>query len=96
MRATKVYRYDPAIGKRRWWDLATETPPPAARIADSRNLRSVAAGINPDQIAEMKQKFPHHNFDPQTGDMLFKDRNEKLRHLSEIGMHDRDEVRGGS
>ena len=91
----KMYLRDPATKQYRWYDPEKEPlPSESLRKCDSKHLRSQAAGVNPDQIPEIKKRFPHHNFDPVTGDMLFKDRNEKLRHLKDIGFHDKEEVRG--
>ncbi len=88
----RVYAKDPETGEYRWYEKGTE---PVNRQNDSHNLRSAAVGINPDQIPEALAEYPHHKFCPVTGDMLFKDRQEKLEHLAEIGYHDQDEVKGG-
>jgi len=67
---------------------------PVIRKRDAHNIVSTAAGINPDQIPEMKRKYPHHKYDAK-GNMIFKDRQHRLRCLKDIGMHCKNEISGG-
>jgi putative FmdB family regulatory protein len=46
---------------------------------------SEAAGVMPEQIAECKARFPHHEFTPD-GRMIFRSRQHKTRCLKDIGM----------
>lgn len=52
-------------------------------------IYSEAAGVHPDQIAECRQRFPHHEFDAG-GRMIFRSRSHQKRCLQDIGMIDRD------
>ncbi len=76
----------------RWYDL---NEAPAIRERDSINIVSTAAGVHPDQVPEMMEKYGHLGvkFDPE-GNAVFRNRNSKLACLRAWGMHDRDEVRG--
>lgn len=51
--------------------------------------RSAAAGIHPKQIPEAIKKFPHHQYDRKTGDMLFRSPSHGRRCLKDIGFHNR-------
>lgn len=52
-------------------------------------ILSEAAGIHPDQIAEVKARFPHHEFHPD-GRMIFRSRAHQKRCLRDIGFVDKD------
>lgn len=51
-------------------------------------LLSDAAGVHPDQIADAKRAFPHHEFAPD-GRMIFRSHSQRERVLRDLGMHDR-------
>lgn len=51
-------------------------------------LLSNSAGINPEQIPEMRRRFPHHEFHPD-GRMIFNSHAHRERCLRDIGMYDR-------
>jgi len=55
-----------------------------------RGRVSTSTGVHPDQIPEMMAMFPHHAFDPKTGDQIFRDEMHKRRCLKDIGFHDAD------
>lgn len=67
------------------------------RKRDATNMRSDAAGIHPDQVPEWNREFAGTGtqFDPVTGEAVFKNRQAKLKHLKARGMVDFNEVRGG-
>jgi len=50
---------------------------------------SQSAAVHPDQIPEMKQMFPHHEF-LSDGRMAFTSRSHRKRCLRDIGVFDRD------
>jgi hypothetical protein len=52
-------------------------------------LYSDAAGVHPDQIAECKARFSHHEF-TQDGRMIFRSKSHRDRCLRDIGMVDKD------
>jgi hypothetical protein len=85
---------DPKTGKLRLVDPVLDAE--ALRQADSRNIRSVASGIHPDQIPEFEQRFGGLGvkYDRESGDAIYADRASKLRVLKARQYHDRDEVRG--
>jgi putative FmdB family regulatory protein len=51
-------------------------------------ILSNSAGINPDQIPQMKRQFPHHEFHPD-GRMIFTSHGHRERCLKDIGMYDK-------
>jgi len=72
---------------------------PRARVAASGEIRSVAAGVMPEQAAGAQRALEARGvggvrFDPATGDAVFADRSSRLRALKVMGLHDKDEVRG--
>ena len=91
---TGLYIWDEQRNEHR---LVTEAALPRLRKPDSKNIRSFASGINPDQIPEFERDFGHLGvrYDPDTGDAIYKDRQSKLAVLEARGFIDRDEVRGG-
>lgn len=66
--------------------LAEQTP---RRFAETGEGVSEAMGVNPDQIAEAKKLFPHHNFRPD-GAMVFKNYQERKRVIKDLGYRDYD------
>lgn len=52
-------------------------------------IYSEAAGVHPDQIAEARARFPHHEFTPD-GRMIFRSRAHQKQCLRDIGMFDKD------
>ena len=69
------------------------------RIAACGEIRSVAAGVMPEQAGQAQKALAARGidgvrFDPSTGDAVFRDRPSRLRALKAMGLHDRDEVRG--
>lgn len=50
---------------------------------------SEAAGVHPDQVPEMRRRFPHHEF-TKDGRMIFRSRAHQKRCLRDIGMIDKD------
>lgn len=57
---------------------------PPDRNAEAQEYESVALGIHPTQIAEAREKFPHHRF-LSNGNMLIKGQREKDRVLKDLG-----------
>lgn len=55
-------------------------------------LYSEAAGVHPDQIAECRARFPHHEFAPD-GRMIFRSPQHQRRCLKDIGFRDKDAYR---
>lgn len=55
-------------------------------------LYSEAAGIHPDQIAEARARFPHHEY-ASDGRMIFRSPQHQRRCLKDIGFIDRDAFR---
>jgi putative FmdB family regulatory protein len=51
-------------------------------------ILSNSAGINPAQIPEAVQRFPHHKFTPD-GRMIFESHTHRERCLRDIGLYDR-------
>lgn len=56
--------------------------------------RSLAAGVNPDQIKE-QEKYDREaglntKYDPKTGDAIFRDMNHQRKHLKHHGLVERD------
>ena len=69
------------------------------RRAGTGDLRSVAAGVVPEQAADAERRMAERGidgvrFDRRTGDAIFAGRAAKLRAIRAMGLHDRDEVRG--
>lgn len=56
-------------------------------------ILSEALGVNPSQINEAKQRFPHHNFTPD-GRMILSSHTERRQVLKELGFRDWDGVSG--
>lgn len=50
--------------------------------------RSGAAGIDATQIPDALKKYPHHEYCPKTGDMVFRSKEHKKRCLKDIGFRD--------
>lgn len=53
---------------------------------ETHEMWSVAMGINPDQIPEMKKRFPHHEYHPVTGDLKVKNYQHQKQLAKELGM----------
>lgn len=59
-------------------------------------MESSAAGVHPNQVApdgryrnpEARKRHPHHRFNPNTGDMVFKSMKHRRTQLNDIGMRD--------
>ncbi len=68
------------------------------RKASCGEIRSVAAGVMPDQAADAQRQLAARGidvrFDRATGDAIFADRRSRLRALRVMGLHDRNEIRG--
>jgi hypothetical protein len=69
------------------------------RPAACGEIRSVAAGVMPEQAAAATASCARRGldgvrFDPASGDAVFRDRPSRLRALKAMGLHDRDEIRG--
>jgi putative FmdB family regulatory protein len=56
------------------------------RHGECREIWSKAMGINPNQIAEMKERFPHHEYHPVTGDLKVKGYEHQKQLAKELGM----------
>lgn len=54
--------------------------------AESREMYSKAFGINPDQIPEMKRRFPEDEYHPVTGAMRIKGFSHQKRIAKRLGM----------
>ena len=69
----------------------------AIRQRDATDMRSEAAGISVTQVAEWNKQFKGTGtqFDPTTGEAIFKSRQAKLEHLKARGMVDFNEIKGG-
>lgn len=70
-----------------------------ARPASVGELRSVSAGVMPEQAAAAERDFARRGidgvrFDRATGDAIFRDRPTKLRAIKAMGLHDKNEIRG--
>ena len=73
--------------------------PGHVRKNDAVNIRSLAAGVIPDQVPEATQRVKEAGlkgvkYDTVTGDVIFRDRRAKLGFMKHSGLVDRDEVRG--
>lgn len=69
------------------------------RRRDSKNIRSLAAGIDPAQIPEAERRLAEAGitgvkYDRETGDCIFADRQSRLKALKFMGYHDKNEIRG--
>ena len=69
------------------------------RHAEMGEIRSVAAGVMPDQAAAAEKQFTDRGidgvrFDRRTGDAIFANRRAKLHAIAAMGLHDKDEIRG--
>ena len=69
------------------------------RKADSKNIVSVAVGVQPEQVAESTRRITEAGLGGdmkyrKDGNVIFKDRPAKLRCLKKLGMVDFGEVRG--
>ena len=69
------------------------------RRAGCGEIRSVAAGVMPEQAARAERDLQAAGvdgvrFDRRTGDALFRDRATRLRVLKIMGLHDKNEIRG--
>jgi len=75
-------------------DYAAEASVP--RAAETGEIVSVSAGVNPDQAADAERRLAHLGvrFDRRTGDAIFRNRRHKLRCIKAMGLHDKDEARG--
>jgi len=67
--------------------------------AEMQEIRSVAAGVMPEQAADAERRIRRRGidgvrFDRRTGDALFASRRAKLRAIAAMGLHDKDEIRG--
>ena len=67
--------------------------------AEMGEIRSVAAGVMPDQAAAAEKQLTDRGidgvrFDRRTGDAIFANRRAKLRAIAAMGLHDKDEIRG--
>lgn len=89
----KKYARDPLTGKYRWYS-PNETAPVNIHN-DAHNMRSASAGVAVEQIPAMMAAHPDHKYCPVTGDMIFKNRQHRLKCLKDIGMHCQNEVSGG-
>lgn len=61
----------------------------------ARPLRSNAMGINPKQVADAARRFPHREYDSETGERIFHSHHERSKALKEEGFHDNDGYSGG-
>ncbi len=52
-------------------------------------LLSDAAGVHPDQVADARSRFKHHEY-TDDGRMIFRSKKHRDRCLKDIGMHDKD------
>lgn len=72
--------------------------PKDLRKHDVTNIVSLAAGVLPHQVADATKKIQEVGLSGvkyrPDGDVVFKDRQAKLRFMKYAGWHDRDEVRG--
>jgi len=69
------------------------------RKRDSKNIRSLSIGVQAFQVPEATKKITDAGLGDDMhyapdGDVVFKDRNAKLKCLKKLGYFDRDEVRG--
>jgi len=66
------------------------------RNAETGELVSVSAGVNPLQAADAERKLSHLcvRFERRTGHAIFRNRRHKLKCIKAMGLHDKDEVRG--
>jgi putative FmdB family regulatory protein len=69
------------------------------RLAACGEIRSVAAGVMPEQAEGAQRALEARGvdgvrFDRRTGDAVFRDRTTRLRALKVMGLHDKDEIRG--
>lgn len=69
------------------------------RLAGCAEIRSVAAGVMPQQAAAAQRAADARGldgvrFDRVTGDAIFRDRPSRLRALKAMGLHDKNEIRG--
>jgi len=83
----------------RWVDPREMTGEDTAvrRKNDAHNIRSMSAGIHPDQIPEFEHKYPPGEgvtVDAATGEVIFRDRQARLKHLKARGLHCNDEIKG--
>lgn len=67
--------------------------------AQMQEIRSVAAGVMPEQAAATERELHGRGvdgvrFDRRTGDAIFADRRAKLTAIKAMGLHDKDEIRG--
>ena len=78
---------------------ASRGPAGGGRHAACKEIRSVAAGVMPEQAASAERALEARGvegvrFDRRTGDAIFRDRPSRLRALKAMGLHDKDEIRG--
>jgi hypothetical protein len=79
-------------------DYAAEfAPRPAASAGE---IRSEAAGVMPEQAAATERALRRRGvegvrFDRATGEAVFAGRGERLKALTAMGLHDKNEYRGG-
>jgi len=68
----------------------------AMRKRDATNMESIMSGVNPDQAAEFNRMYAGSGAVASgvTGNVTYKDRNSKLKHLKQRGLHDMNESRG--
>ncbi|HUT61209.1 MAG TPA: zinc ribbon domain-containing protein [Phycisphaerae bacterium] len=72
----------------------------APRAAGCGEIRSLAAGVMPEQAADASRTAAARGlgdcvrFDPATGDAVFRDRAARLKAIKAMGLHDRNEIRG--
>ena len=48
-------------------------------------IRSVSAGIHPNQVPAMLKRYPHHRYDRHNGDMLFTSKSHQNRCMRDLG-----------
>ncbi len=104
-RRSEIFRHTPLTdavmcgecgeGMRRDWSAEASRP----RAAECGEIRSLAAGVMPQQASAAEQQLHARGiggvrFDPRTGDALFANRPARLKAIKAMGLRDRDEIRG--
>jgi len=65
-----------------------DAPPAVPAPAGCWPQESYAAGVQPQQVAEARRRFPRHEFNPKTGAMVFQSAAHRRKCLKDIGMRD--------
>ena len=89
-------RKKPASGTYIWRD--GKLVPGTVRKNDAHNMVSVAAGVMPDQVPQLRKEIAQEKITGvkvrPDGDVVFRDRNSKLKYIPRLGLHDKNEIRG--